>query len=78
MSGIEEAIKWLGGSLEDVAVVARVTSQAVSLWRAAGRMNNARHVILVHEATVAAGHPVSMRRLAGLPDVPKAARDRAA
>ena len=60
---VAEARELLGGTFEDVAVICRVSRQAVWLWEKAGRIPDSRCAVLVAEAT---GIPVA--RLAGLGD----------
>jgi len=68
---IQQAMTILGGRPEDVAVVCRVSAQTVYNWLAVGYCQQARHAVLLSEATMARGHGISVRTLAGM-DLPTA------
>lgn len=62
---VEDAIEALGGQVEDLAVVCRVTSAAVYKWIQRGRILDVQHAIMIARATAERGHPISIERLAG-------------
>lgn len=64
---ILQAISALGGSPEDVATTCRVSRQTVYNWLLAGRVKQLRHGILLADAMEQAGHPTTLRTLAGMP-----------
>lgn len=64
---ILQAIAALGGSPEDVAFLCKVSRQTVYNWLVAGRVRQLRHGILLADAMEQAGHPISLRALAGMP-----------
>lgn len=82
-NAVAEAIEILGGQLEDVAVICRVTRDAVKKWIDRGRIIKGLDAWAVSEATAARGRRISMERLIGVPETSPApeqapARTRAA
>lgn len=64
-NAIAEAVEVLGG-VERVAVAVEVRSATVYKWLQAAAIPRSRDLIAMAEALVAAGHPIALRRLAGL------------
>jgi len=64
---VAEAMAALGGQLEDVAVVCRVSASAVWKWLKKGQVSDARCAVLIARACAERGHTkITVARLAGL------------
>ena len=64
---VQQAIDALGGRLEDLAVVCRVSATGVWQWLQKGKIHNAQHAVMAAEECARRGHPeITVARLAGI------------